>query len=243
MRTGLIATKEGMTRVYDAQGRHVSVTVFKVDNAQVTDVRTVDKNGYTAVQVGIGSRKKSRVSKASLGNYAKNKIEPKAKLAEFRVSPDNILDVGASLCVSHFVTGQYVDVVGTSVGRGFQGAMKRHNFGGLRASHGVSVSHRSHGSTGQMQDPGRVFKGKRMAGHMGDVRVTQQNLKVIAVYPDQDLILVEGSVPGSDNSFVLISDAVKKSLPKEAPMPAGLKVSATAQAAPVADVATEEKGE
>lgn len=243
MRTGLIATKEGMTRVYDAQGRHVSVTVFKVDNAQVTDVRTADKNGYTAVQVGIGTRKKSRVSKAALGNYAKNKIEPKAKLAEFRVSPENILDVGASLCVSHFVAGQYVDVVGTSVGRGFQGAMKRHNFGGLRATHGVSVSHRSHGSTGQMQDPGRVFKGKKMAGHMGDVRVTQQNLKVIAVYPDQDLILVEGSVPGSDNSFVLISDAVKKALPKDAPMPAGLKVSATAQAAPAADVATEEKGE
>ncbi len=240
MRTGLIATKEGMTRVYDDQGRHVSVTVFKVDNAQVTDVRTVDKNGYTAVQVGIGVRRKTRVSKASLGNYAKNKIEPKAKLAEFRVSPENMLDIGAAICVSHFVTGQYVDVVGTSVGRGFQGAMKRHNFGGLRATHGVSVSHRSHGSTGQMQDPGRVFKGKKMAGHMGDVRVTQQNLKVIAVYPDKDLILVEGSVPGCDNSFVLISDAVKKALPKEAPKPAGLKSSG---AAPVVEAAAEEKGE
>lgn len=240
MRTGLIATKEGMTRVYDAQGKHVPVTLFKVDNAQVTDVRTLDKNGYTAVQVGVGTRRQSRVSKASLGNYAKNKIAPKAKLAEFRVSPDNMLEIGSALCVSHFVPGQYVDVVGTSIGRGFQGAMKRHNFGGLRATHGVSVSHRSHGSTGQMQDPGRVFKGKKMAGHMGDARVTQQNLKVIAVYPDQNLIAVAGSVPGSNNAFVLIRDAVKKVLPKEAPMPAGLKTSAPADqsAAPV-----EEKGE
>lgn len=244
MRTGLIATNEGMTRVYDAQGRHVPVTVFKVENAQVTDVRTVEKNGYTAVQVGVGIRRKSRVSKASLGNYAKNKIEPKAKLAEFRVTPDNMLDVGAEICVSHFVPGQFVDVTGTSIGRGFQGVMKRHNFGGLRATHGVSVSHRSHGSTGQRQDPGRVFKGKKMAGHMGDVRVTTQNLKVVSVDTVEGLIVVEGNVPGSQNSFVLIKDAVKKALPKDAPKPAALKSSAKADAPVDAAPAAEEvKGE
>jgi large subunit ribosomal protein L3 len=243
MRTGLIAKKEGMTRVYDDQGRHVPVTLFKVDNAQVTGQRTVDQNGYTAVQVGVGVRKKSRVSKAMLGNYAKIKMEPKAKVVEFRVTPDNLLDVGASLSVAHFVVGQYVDVVGTSIGRGFQGVMKRHNFGGLRATHGVSVSHRSHGSTGQRQDPGRVFKNKKMAGHMGDVRVTTQNLKVVAVYPDEDLIVVAGSVPGADQSYVLISDAVKRPLPKDAPKPAGLKTTAAAATEVTEPTPTEEKGE
>lgn len=238
MRTGLIATNEGMTRVYDDQGRHVPVTVLKVDNCQVTDVRTADKNGYTALQLGVGSRRKNRVSKAMLGNYAKTKIEPKAKVAEFRVSPDNMLDVGTTLSVSHFVVGQFVDVVGTSIGRGFQGVMKRHNFGGLRASHGVSVSHRSHGSTGQRQDPGKVFKGKKMAGHMGDVRVTAQNMKVIAVRPDDGLILIKGSIPGATGSYVYISDAVKKALPSDAPKPAGV-VSSSAPAA----VAQEGQGE
>jgi large subunit ribosomal protein L3 len=242
MRTGLIATKEGMTRIYDAEGRHVPVTVLKVDNCQVVDVRTADKNGYTAVQLGVGTRKASRVSKAMRTNFAKAKVEPKAKLAEFRIAPENMLEVGATLSVEHFVVGQFVDVVGTSIGRGFQGAMKRHNFGGLRASHGVSVSHRSHGSTGQRQDPGRVFKGKKMAGHMGDVRVTQQNLKVVSVRPEEGLILIAGCIPGADDSYVLVSDAVKKLLPASAPKPAALK-STGAKAAPVeAAPVAEEKG-
>ena len=244
MRTGLIATNEGMTRVYDDQGHHVPVTVLKVDNCQVVDVRTADKNGYTAVQLGVGSRRKSRVSKAMLGNYAKAKVEPKAKLAEFRVSPENMLDVGATLCVTHFVPGQFVDVVGTSIGRGFQGVMKRHNFGGLRATHGVSVSHRSHGSTGQRQDPGKVFKGKKMAGHMGDVRVTTQNLKVVAVRPEEGLILIEGNIPGATSSYVLIKDAVKKKLHADAPKPAGLKQADSDPAAQVAAApAAEGQGE
>lgn len=245
MRTGLIAKNEGMTRVYDDQGRHVPVTVLKVEECQVTDVRTLDKNGYTAVQLGVGTRRRTRVSKAMLGNYAKTKIEPKAKLAEFRVSPENMLDVGAALSVAHFVPGQFVDVVGTSIGRGFQGVMKRHNFGGLRATHGVSVSHRSHGSTGQRQDPGRVFKGKKMAGHMGDVRVTAQNLKVVAVREAEGLILIQGSIPGANQSYVLVSDAVKKPLPKDAPKPAGLKATAKAAtpSAPESAPAEENKGE
>lgn len=232
MRTGLIAKNEGMTRVYDGEGRHVSVTVLKVDNCQVVDVRTAEKNGYTAVQIGVGTRKASRVSKSMRANYAKAKVEPKAKLVEFRVSPENMLDVGATLSVEHFVPGQFVDVTGTSIGRGFQGVMKRHNFGGLRATHGVSVSHRSHGSTGMRQDPGRVFKGKKMAGHMGNVRVTTQNLKVVGVRAEEGLILVEGNIPGHTESFVLIRDAVKKPLHKDAPKPAGLKKAAVA-AAPV----------
>jgi large subunit ribosomal protein L3 len=241
MRTGLVATNEGMTRVYDDQGRHVPVTILRVESAVVTDVRTVDKNGYTAVQVGVGTRRKSRVSKAMLGNYAKTKIEPKAKLVEFRVSPENMLDVGAQIDVSHFVPGQFVDVVGTSVGRGFQGVMKRHNFGGLRATHGVSVSHRSHGSTGQRQDPGRVFKGKKMAGHMGDVRVTTQNLKVVAVDATEGLILVAGNIAGSQHSFVTIADAVKKPLHKDAPKPAGLKTTAASQEPIAAEPASTEQ--
>jgi large subunit ribosomal protein L3 len=229
MRTGLIATNEGMTRVYSDQGAHIPVTIFKVDRAVVTDIRTQDKNGYTAVQIGVGSRRKTRVSKALLGHHAKNKVEPKAKLVEFRVTPDNMLPVGAEIDVTHFVPGQYVDIVGTSIGRGFQGVMKRHNFGGLRASHGVSVSHRSHGSTGQRQDPGRVFKGKKMAGHMGDVRVTTQNLKVVAVDAAEGLIIVAGNVAGAQHSYVQITDAVKKPLPKDAPKPAALKAAAAPQ--------------
>lgn len=232
MRTGLIARKEGMTRIFDADGRHIPVTVLKVDNCQVTAVRTVEKDGYVAVQLGAGAKKASRVNKADRGNFAKAKVEAKQKCAEFRVSPDNVVDVGATLSAAHFVVGQFVDVVGTSVGRGFAGAMKRHNFGGLRATHGVSVSHRSHGSTGQRQDPGKVFKGKKMAGHMGAVRVTAQNLKVIAIDEQENLVLVEGSLPGGENTWVLVSDAVKKPAPKDAPKPAGLKgAGAAAQAA------------
>lgn len=241
MRTGLIAKKKGMTRMYDDAGHHVCITLLEVDNCQVVDVRTEQKNGYTAVQLGVGTQKASRVSKQMQGNFAKAKVEPKKKLAEFRVSPDNMLEVGATLSVEHFVVGQYVDVVGTSIGKGFAGAMKRHNFGGLRATHGVSVSHRSHGSTGMRQDPGRVFKGKKMAGHMGNVRVTMQNLKVVGTRPAEGLILVEGNVPGHDEGYVLVSDAVKRALPKEAPKPAAFKNSG---AAPVAAPAAEEvKGE
>ncbi len=230
MRTGLIARKEGMTRIFDAEGRHVPVTVLKIDNCQVTNIRSLEKDGYVAVQLGAGNKKASRVSKPDRGQFAKNKVEPKQKVAEFRVAPENMIDIGAELVASHFVVGQFVDVVGTSVGRGFAGAMKRHNFGGLRATHGVSVSHRSHGSTGQRQDPGKVFKGKKMAGHMGAVQVTTQNLKVVAIDEQENLVLIEGCVPGGENTWVLVSDAVKKPAPKDAPKPAGLKTSGAAKA-------------
>jgi len=252
MRTGLIARKEGMTRIFDEEGRQISVTVLKVDNCQVVAVRNKDKDGYDAVQLGAGGVKIKNVSKPQRGHFAKAKVEPKRKVAEFRVTPDNVLEVGVELGPNHFVAGQFVDVVGTSKGKGFAGAMKRWNFKGLRATHGVSVSHRSHGSTGQRQDPGKVFKGKKMAGHMGDARITTQNLKVVAVDLDDSLILVEGSVPGSADGWILISDAVKKALHKDAPKPAGLKNAAkAAQAeeaaapqeaeAPAAAEASEEK--
>ncbi|MBK6896569.1 MAG: 50S ribosomal protein L3 [Alphaproteobacteria bacterium] len=228
MRTGLIARKEGMSRVFDAEGRQVPVTVLKVDDCQVVSVRSEAKDGYVALQIGAGKAKVKRTSKSNRGHFAKAKVEPKKKLAEFRVTNENVLDVGAELGVNHFVPGQFVDVTGTTIGKGFAGGMKRHNFGGLRASHGVSVSHRSHGSTGQRQDPGRVFKGKRMAGHMGDVRATSQNLLVVDVDTDLGIILVKGAVPGAEKGWVLIRDAVKKPLPKDAPFPAGLKQDASA---------------
>jgi large subunit ribosomal protein L3 len=230
MRTGLIARKEGMTRIFDQDGRHVPVTVLKVDECQVVAVRNQEKDGYVAVQLGAGKAKVKRTSSANRGHFAKAKVEPKRKLAEFRVSNENVLEVGAEIGANHFIAGQFVDVVGISLGKGFAGPMKRHNFGGLRATHGVSVSHRSHGSTGQRQDPGRVFPGKRMAGHMGDVRVTTQNLEVVAVDLEDNLILVKGSVPGAQNGWVLVSDAVKKPLPKDAPKPAGLRKDAKPQA-------------
>ncbi|HRC27639.1 MAG TPA: 50S ribosomal protein L3, partial [Alphaproteobacteria bacterium] len=229
MRTGLIARKEGMTRIFDADGRHVPVTVLKMENCQVVALRTQDKDGYTAVQLGVGKAKVKRVSKAQRGHFAKAKVEPKVKLVEFRVSTENVLDVGAQLCVSHFVPGQYVDVTGISTGKGFAGVMKRWNFGGLPASHGVSVSHRSHGSTGQRQDPGKVFKGKKMAGHLGCETVTTQNLKVVAVDPAEGLILIQGSVPGTDRGWVEIVDAVKKPAPADAPRPAAIKTGASIQ--------------
>ena len=232
MRTGLIARKEGMTRLFDDRGRQVPVTVLKLDECQVVAVRSQEKDGYTAVQLGAGKAKVKRVTKAQRGHFAKAKVEPKVKVAEFRVTPDNTLEVGAELAVSHFVPGQFVDVVGVSKGKGFAGGMKRWNFGGMRATHGVSVTHRAHGSTGQRQDPGRVFKGKKMAGHLGDERVTTQNLKVVAVDEEDNLILIQGAVPGAAGGWVLISDAVKKPLPKEAPKPAGLKGSAKAAEAP-----------
>jgi large subunit ribosomal protein L3 len=223
MRSGVIAQKLGMTRVFTEAGEHVPVTVLKLENVQVLAHRTAEKNGYTALQLGAGSRKPSRLTKSERQSFAVAQVEPKRKLAEFRVSPDNMIDVGAEITADHFVKGQMVDVTGTNQGKGFQGAMKRWNFAGLRATHGVSVSHRSHGSTGQRQDPGKVFKGKKMAGHMGDERVTTQNLEVVETDKERGLLLVRGAVPGARGGWVLVRDAVKRSLPKEAPIPGAFR--------------------
>ncbi len=230
MRTGLIARKEGMSRIFDEDGRHIPVTVLKVDECQVTAVRSEDKDGYVAVQLGAGKAKVKRVSKQNRGHFAKAKVEPKKKLAEFRVSNENVLEVGAELGANHFIAGQFVDVTGTSIGKGFAGAMKRHNFGGMRASHGVSISHRAHGSTGQCQEPGKVFKGKKMAGQMGNERVTTQNLEVVGVDLEDNLILVKGAVPGAKNGWVLIRDAEKKPAPEGVPLPAGFREEPKADA-------------
>ena len=230
MRTGLIAKKVGMTRVFDDEGRHVPVTVLSMDGCQVVSVMTEEKNGYSAVQLGVGQAKVKNVTKAKRGHFAKAKVEPKQKVAEFRVSNDALLEVGAELSAEHFVPGQFIDVAGQSIGKGFAGAMKRHNFCGMRATHGVSVSHRAHGSTGQCQDPGKVFKGKKMAGHMGAERVTVQNLQVVRVDAERGLILVKGSVPGTKNGWVYVSDAVKKKMPEDLPFPAKLKEAANAKA-------------
>jgi large subunit ribosomal protein L3 len=238
MRSGLIAKKVGMTRIYTESGEHVPVTVLQLDKNQVVAHRTADKDGYTAVQIGSGQAKAKNTTRAMRGHFAAANVEPKRKLAEFRVSPENLVAVGAELTADHFVPGQYVDVTGTTVGKGFAGAMKRHNFGGMRASHGVSVSHRAHGSTGQNQDPGRVFKGKRMAGQMGNTRVTTQNLQIVRTDVDRGLILIKGAVPGSKGGFLTISDAVKKSLPENVPVPAafrmpeGVPAAAQTEAAP-----------
>ena len=223
MRSGILALKVGMTRIFTDAGEHVPVTVLKLDNLQVLSHRTVEKNGYTALQLGAGTRKASRLTKADRANFAKAEVEPKRKLVEFRVSPDNLIEVGAEITANHFVPGQFVDVTGTSQGKGFQGAMKRWNFSGLRATHGVSVSHRSHGSTGQRQDPGKVFKGKKMAGHMGDDRITTQNLIVAKVDVARGLVMVRGAVPGSKGGWVLVRDAVKKAASKDAPKPGAFK--------------------
>jgi large subunit ribosomal protein L3 len=230
MRTGLIAQKLGMSRIFAESGAHVPVTVLKVESCQVVEVRTEEKHGYNAVQLGVGTAKVKNVSKAERGRFAKAKVEPKKKLVEFRVAKDALLEVGAELSVTHFLAGQFVDVTANSIGKGFAGAMKRWNFGGLRASHGVSVSHRSHGSTGNRQDPGRTFPGKKMAGHLGDERVTTQNLKIVATDEAQGLIMVQGSVPGHEGSFVLVRDAVKRARPKDAPYPAALKGKSEAAA-------------
>ena len=227
MRSGIIARKLGMTRVFNDAGRHVPVTVLKLDDVQVVAVRNTERDGYVALQLGAGVAKPKNVSKPMRGHFAKANVLPKSKLAEFRVSEDAMLEVGSSLAASHFVAGQKVDVVGTTQGKGFAGAMKRHNFGGLRASHGVSVSHRSHGSTGQCQDPGKVFKGKKMAGHMGAVRNTTQNVEVVSVDDEGGVILLCGAVPGPKNGWVLISDAIKAKLPEDAPFPAGLLAAAS----------------
>jgi large subunit ribosomal protein L3 len=209
MRSGVIAQKVGMTRVYNDAGEHIPVTVLRLDNVQVVSQRTEDKNGYTAVQLGAGQSKVKNTTKALRGHFAAASVEPKAKLVEFRVSPENLIDVGATLTADHFQAGQLVDVTGTTIGKGFAGSMKRHNFGGGRASHGNSVSHRAHGSTGSNQDPGKVWKGKRMAGHMGHTRVTTQNLEVVLTDEGRGLILVKGAVPGSKGSWIIVRDAVK----------------------------------
>jgi large subunit ribosomal protein L3 len=216
-----------MTRIFTADGEHVPVTVLKLDNCQVVAVRRQDSDGYDAVQLGNGAAKVKNVGKAMRGHYAKAKVEPKRKLTEFRVSADALLDVGQELSPDHFVPGQYVDVAGITIGKGFAGAMKRHHFSGMRATHGVSVSHRAHGSTGNSQDPGRVFKGKKMAGHMGDRRATQQNLRIVSTDTDEGLILVRGAVPGAKGGWVRIIDAVKHSVPEDAPFPAGLRASSS----------------
>jgi large subunit ribosomal protein L3 len=229
MRSGVIAQKVGMTRIFTEAGEHIPVTVLRLDRVQVLAHRTDEKNGYTALQLGAGMRKASRVTRAERENFAIAKVEPKRKVAEFRVSPDNVIEVGAEITADHFVTGQLVDVTGTSQGKGFQGAMKRWNFSGLRATHGVSVTHRSHGSTGQRQDPGKVFKGKKMAGHMGDARVTTLNLEVVKTDKDRGLILVRGAVPGSKGGWVLVRDAVKRALPKDAPRPGSVRTGTAAQ--------------
>ena len=223
MRSGLITQKVGMSRIFTEDGVHVPVTVLKVDNLQVVAQRTAEKDGYTAVQLGYGTAKVKNVSKPNRGHFAKARVEPKKKLVEFRVAEDALVAVGAELSAAHFIEGQFVDVVGTSIGKGFAGAMKRHNFAGLRASHGVSISHRSHGSTGQCQDPGRVFKGKKMAGHMGAKRVTVQSLKVVSTDAERGLIMVKGAVPGHDDGYVLVSDAKKRKAPEGLPFPAALK--------------------
>ena len=231
MRTGLLARKLGMTRVFTEEGGHVPVTVLRVDNCQVVAVRTTETDGYTAVQLGVGTAKVKNVSKPQRGHFAKAKVEPKAKLAEFRVSDDALLEPGAELTAAHFVAGQYVDVTGTSIGKGFAGAMKRHNFGGLRASHGVSVSHRSHGSTGQRQSPGKTFKNKKMAGHLGAERVTTQSLQVVSADAERGILMIKGSVPGARGGYVLVKDAKKRKAPDGLPFPAGLRDGAPAAAA------------
>src|SRR5579863_748897 len=216
MRTGLIAQKLGMTRQFTETGDHVPVTVLKVDNCQVVAVRTTEKDGYTAVQLGVGKAKVKNIGQGLRGHYAKAKVEPKAKLVEFRVTPDAVLEVGAEISAAHFVPGQFVDVIGTTKGRGFSGVMRRWNFGGLRATHGVSISHRSHGSTGQRQDPGKVFKNKKMAGHFGVERVTVPNLEVVSTDAERGLILIR--------------DAVKRKAPDALPFPAALRAGPAPEA-------------
>ena len=223
MRTGVIAKKLGMTRLFLEDGRQVPVTVLQLDNLQVVAQRTADQDGYTALQLGAGDAKPKNVTAPMRGHFAKANVAPKRKIVEFRVSEDNLVPVGEEIIAAHYFAGQFVDIAGTSIGKGFAGAMKRHNFGGLRASHGVSISHRSHGSTGQCQDPGKVFKGKKMAGHLGAVRVTTQNLQVVRTDADRGLIMVKGSVPGSKGGWVTIKDAVKKATAENTIYPAALR--------------------
>jgi large subunit ribosomal protein L3 len=246
MRSGLIAQKVGMTRLFTPEGEHVPVTVLKVDSCQVVAVKTQEKDGYSAVQLGSGKAKVKNVPKPMRGHYAKAKVEPKRKLVEFRVAADAVIEVGAELSVEHFIAGQYVDVTGTSIGKGFAGGMKRWNFHGLRATHGVSVSHRSIGSTGGRQDPGKTFKNKKMPGHMGSDRITTLNLRVVQTDVERGLIMIEGAVPGSKGGWITVRDAVKKTPPKDLPKPGKFKAPAAAEtpakaeAAPAAEAAPKE---
>ena len=228
MRTGLIAKKLGMTRIFKDDGTHVPVTVLHLDQVQVVDTRTEERDGYTAIQLGWGKAKVKNVTQPNKGHYARVKVEPKARLVEFRVAPDALLESGQTLTAAHFVVGQKVDVCGVTKGKGFAGAMKRWNFRGLEASHGVSVSHRSHGSTGNRQDPGKTFKNKKMAGHLGVERVTTLNVEVAGIDADKGLIMVRGAVPGSKGGFVRIRDAIKKARPADAPYPAAVLASSEA---------------
>ncbi len=230
MRSGVIAQKVGMSRVFTDEGASIPVSVLKVENCQVVAHKTEDKHGYTALQLGAGAAKVKRMTKADRGHFAVAKVEPKRKLAEFRVSTDNMIEVGAEITADHFVAGQYVDATGVSIGKGFAGAMKRWNFGGLRASHGVSISHRAHGSTGHSQDPGKVFKGKKMAGQMGRERVTTQNLQIVSTDAERGLILVRGSVPGAKGGWVFLRDAIKRQLPDGVPFPGAFRAPEGAQA-------------
>ena len=247
MRCGVIAQKVGMSRVFTEAGEHVPVTVLRLANCQVVAHRTKDKNGYVALQLGSGNRKPKNLTKADRGYFAAAKIEPKRKLAEFRVEEGDLIPVGAEITADHFVVGQFVDVTGTSIGKGFAGPMKRWNFGGLRASHGVSISHRSHGSTGGRQDPGKTFKNKKMAGHLGVERVTTLNLKVVQTDVERGLILVEGAVPGAKGGWITLRDAVKQQLPKEAPKPGRFRLpeatsESAAEAKPTEGAAAGDKG-
>ena len=244
MRTGVIAKKLGMARFFDEAGSHVPVTVLRLEGCQVTGQRTSEKDGYVALQLGAGAKKAKNTNKALRGQFAKAEVEPKREVAEFRVSADNLIEVGAELTADHFVEGQKVDVTGVTVGKGFAGSMKRWNFGGMRATHGVSVSHRAHGSTGNRQDPGRTFPGKKMAGHLGQETVTTLNLTVWRIDAERGLIMVKGAVPGHEGSFVKIRDAVKVALPAEAPKPGAFRkpgqVAVAAEAAPAAEEAPAE---
>ena len=241
MRTGLIAQKLGMSRVFTDEGNHIPVTVLRVDNCQVVAHRTQERDGYTALQLGVGAAKVKNVSKPMRGHYSAAKVEPKARLVEFRVSEDALVDIGAEITVAHFVPGQYVDVTGTSIGKGYAGGMKRWNFGGLRATHGVSISHRSLGSTGQRQDPGKTFKNKKMAGHLGAERVTTLSLEVVAADAERGVLMLKGSVPGSAGGWVLVRDAVKRRAPADLPFPAALRSDAVAEEASEAET-TDESG-
>jgi large subunit ribosomal protein L3 len=231
MRTGVIAKKLGMTRVFADDGAHVPVTVLQLDGCQVVGQRTQERDGYVALQLGAGTKKAKNTNKAQRETFAKAEVEPKAHVAEFRVAEDALLDIGAELTADHFVVGQKVDVQAPTIGKGFAGAMKRWNFGGLRATHGVSVSHRSHGSTGNRQDPGRTFPGKKMAGHLGQETVSVQNLTVVRIDSERGLILVKGAVPGHDGTFVKVRDAIKKARPADAPFPGGIKSKSAPAAA------------
>ena len=241
MRTGVVAQKVGMTRVFTESGEHVPVTVLRLAQCQVVAHRTNEKNGYVALQLGSGPRRTNNMSKADRGYFAKANVEPKRKLAEFRVSDEAVIPVGAEITADHFIPGQFVDVTGTTTGKGFAGGIKRWNFGGLRASHGVSISHRSIGSTGGRQDPGKTFKNKKMPGQMGVERVTTLNLKVVQLDVERGLILVEGAVPGAKGGWITVRDAVKRPLPKEAPKPGKFRVNESA-AAPATEAPAQQEG-